>query len=353
MEHGNSTGSETQAIIRQDLCRLARFGANISDAHSCFIFLPSLLFAQPGDNTYTTPRFVEVAGYHTLSNSINPACKLSSDSGLIGWVAKHGRSIHVSPFEHDSRTLGVYTVDQELKSFIGIPVPLPFLDSQKSSKTASLSGVVACDSKKSFAFSKLQGKLLEDLSQEVSHTVKLLLAAVRPEETFGRSYREFLIRGEELTVALGMGSVEVLRIRPTNFDIAERALGAGRSIELLDQTYRLIQQAIPPHLPSLRLPQGDLVFIVDNMMTSVYENKIRALLPRIAIDSISLALTFSRQSFKNHPMMKKRGSGVSLEQLITETNEVIGGEAPQGKVDRRSTERGLFERGFAYEYRRA
>ena len=33
----------TAINVRADLCRLARFAANISDSHSCFIFLPSRL----------------------------------------------------------------------------------------------------------------------------------------------------------------------------------------------------------------------------------------------------------------------------------------------------------------------
>jgi hypothetical protein len=107
--------------------------------------------------------------------------KIARGNGLIGWVAKHNRSIHVSPFERDSRTLGIYSEDQQLKSFIGIPVNLGAGNPSGGASSPSAGGeesanvgVIACDSKKSFAFSKLQGKLLEDLAAEVSNTVRLI-----------------------------------------------------------------------------------------------------------------------------------------------------------------------------------
>ena len=96
---------------------------------------------------------LELAGFHTLSNDIISNCVIPKGDGLIGWVSKHKQAIHVSPFERDSRTLGTYSRDQSLKSFIGIPVQIP-VGSQLQY------GVIACDSKKSYAFSETPGQTL-------------------------------------------------------------------------------------------------------------------------------------------------------------------------------------------------
>ena len=333
------TSAEFHSLIRKDLCRLAKFGANISDSHSCFIFLPSFVFSQNNENI---PRFVEIAGYHSLSNEINSGCKISCESGIIGWVAKHSRSIHVSPFEHDSRTLGVYPNDVGLKSFIGIPVPLNFFASSPlpSKGAQQLSGVIACDSKKSFAFSKLQGKLLEDLGNEVANTLKLIVQTT-PSSAEDLSWHDFLLQAEEITRALGQQHVEVLRLHPTNLEQVEDAIGIGKTLEIFGQVCRLAQQSLPPHLPSYRLPQGDMVFVVDNMMTSFYENKVKAICSHVSIEGMKINFSYSRRSFKD-----KRTRATSIEGLLVEAKDTAI------ELNEVASERVRVERGF-YEYRRA
>ena len=312
--------TDAQALIRRDLCRLARFGANISDAYSCFVFLPAHIFAAA--DVLSAQRILQLVGHHSLAREVNLNCKISSDSGLIGWVATHGRSIHVSPFEHDSRTLGVYPTDQGLKSFIGIPISLPLLVPPDGRGDGSaLSGVIACDSKKSFAFSKLQGKLLEELSWEVANTLKLILCALnRPGERY--TWAEFMARGRQFLSALGAQSVDVLRMKLVNFERTEQIIGSGRAVEVVEQAYRLALQAVPPHLPHFRFPTGDVVFLVDNMMTSFYENKIRAVCSRILADAAGLSFVFVREAAKS-----KRAKNVNIERLISDSC-AISLEAP-------------------------
>jgi len=302
--------------IRADLCRLARFGANIADAHSCFIFLPrELLVAESsGASAVSGPSdSLALGGFHSFSPDVFKDCSLPRGSGLIGWVAKHNRSIHVSPFERDSRTLGVYSVDQQLKSFIGIPIRLHGVAASGDQPPV---GVVACDSKKAFAFSKVQGKLLEDLSAEIAREVELVErsaaggSAVVPWEIF-------FAQSEQLAQALGPNAVEVLRVRPTNFGVLERSLGTGQAMQLVEQTIRLVQQALPPHFPFVRLPNGELLLVVDNMMTSFYEGKIRAICGHVGVgqrQKVCPEFEFVRSSAR-----RKRGEPFSLASLIAET----------------------------------
>jgi hypothetical protein len=291
--------------IRRDLCRLARFGANISDSHSCFIFVPPC-FLDPITSSESEAEYLDLGGYHSLSPDILEPCRLTRGIGIIGWVAKHRQSIHVSPFEHDSRTLGTYTSDQKLKSFIGIPIAL-----QLPGGTCC-AGVVGCDSKKSYAFSKLQGKLLEDLAFEISNTLKLALLQLRRDDREA-SWQQFLARGETLLEALGHNAVEVLRVRTGNFTQLEAALGTGDCIAMVDQVLRFIQQALPPHFPAYRMPNGDIILVVDNMMSSYYENKISALANHVTRKSHKLQFQFSRKAGGG------KQSRTSLENLVAAT----------------------------------
>ena len=237
-QNQNFSRSEPQVRANCDLYRLARFGANISDAYSCFIFLPAELMAQlicsPVLASAESGRTLVLAGSHTLSNDTIADCRVTRESGLIGWVSKHNRSIHVSPFELDSRTLGIYSTDQQLKSFLGVPIPLDLPNVRVSG-----AGVIACDSKKSFAFSKLQTKLLENLAAEISNTIQLLLTYNEQGQT-DVAWQSFLRRSEELISAIGHQSVEILRLRLSNFMHLESTIGTTSCLALIEQAYRLL-----------------------------------------------------------------------------------------------------------------
>lgn len=331
------TANRLQSNLRLDLSRLARFGANVVDAHSCFILAPSAVLNQFAetvrlgsssiDSAYRTD-VLEVGGFHSLSNAILPGALIPSESGLIGWVSKHARAIHVSPFEHDSRTLGVYSSDQNLKSFIGIPVAF-----DHGSADARCTGVIACDSKKAFAFSKLQGKLLEEFSLEISRLVNVSLEQTRSGSQ-EQSWSAFIQRGHQLSEALGMNSIEVMRIKAVNFDELERTLGSAQAIEMSNQVERLIQQALPPHFPLLKLPNGDMILVVDNMMTSFYETKINAVCAHVAVNKAKLHFEFTKRSWKD-----KGARHTTLDAMIAET-----------AASARPIE---LQHGMMYEHRRA
>jgi hypothetical protein len=303
--------------LRDCLQRMARLGANITDSHSCFVFLP-LAYLQPGNSVDTE---LAIGGSHSLCPDILDDCQIKKGSGLIGWVAKHCQPIHVSPFEHDSRTLGMYREDRQLKSFMGIPIRL-----KGDSGTTTSTGVITCDSKKSFAFSKLQGKLLSDLAVEVAHSVNLILG--QTDTNSFPSQEEFLARSRETLSTLGAQSVEIIRIKVRNYSRLELTLGSTETVALVQQLVRLIEQSLPPHFPHFLMPNGDLVIVMDNMMTSFYENRIKALAEHIQPDNCSLTLAFNKE-----PVFARRRADTSLEAAITATcftnNEsTVSGEKP-------------------------
>ena len=298
-------GVVSRIDLRSNLCRLARFGANISDAHSCFIILPGTLFEDDLWQQGEAENLV-LGGYHSLCTDIIETPRIERRSGLIGWVAEHRQSIHVSPFEHDSRTLGIYRSDQKLKSFIGIPVAgLP-----ATKKSSANTGVIACDSKKSFAFSKLQGKLLEDLASEITNYVNLSYLHLC-EMNSGPTWEKFTHKGNALIEAIGQNSVEVIRLSVLNFQNLEERFGTQVAIALVEQLFRLIQQALPPHFPNYQLPNGDFVLIIDNMMSAFYENKIRAIAQHLCRNYGEVLLRFTKRSFTD-----RQCRGYSLDDLI-------------------------------------
>ncbi|MCB0338770.1 MAG: GAF domain-containing protein [Bdellovibrionales bacterium] len=291
----------------QQLTRLARLAANICDAHSCFIFLPQIenLVACTADSSQR--KTIQLCAYHSLSQEIFANCALLVGKGLIGWVARHGQPIHVSPFERDCSVLGTYSEEMNLKSFMGIPVELSGLNSHGTF------GVIACDSKKAYAFTKLQGKLLSDIAEQISHSLGLY-QKLSQELTQKPTWAEFLKQATVLAEKSGASAIEILRRRPANFSYLEEKIGTGRTIALCDQVFKLIDQCLPESSPRLVLPQGDMLVFLDSMMTPFCVNKIRSISEHVSTSGEHLEISFIRASAQE---IKKRT--FTLHELIQAT----------------------------------
>lgn len=302
--------------LYSDLSRLARFGANITDAFSCFIFLPSQLIKKnilAGSKLKTNE--LVLTGYHSLCSEIFEHCSLEIGSGMIGWVAQNNKTLHIAPFDNDSRSLGMYRNDQGLKSFLAVPIPCNFvLDDEQLKQTC---GVIACDSKKSFSFSKLQCKLLEDLAYEISNSVRLtLLSSEKEDDKY--SWDEFVKIGNNLLSELGRSSVDVLRVHLENFNDLEMNLGTRTACNMVNKIYQLIRQSLPENFPSFQMPNGDFVLIMDNMMSVFYQNKIEALAKHVMVNNYVASFKYLRQSFSNKQNRLKR-----LEEVVLATNSSL------------------------------
>lgn len=303
---------ERHPELHNSLCRLARFGANISDAHSCCILLPRINNTGKTIKSLSTDTLV-ITGYHSLSSDIDQNSTLQIGNGLIGWVALHGKAIHVSPFEQDCRTLGIYEKNCDIKSLIGIPIDLSHIGI--NTETNKVFGVILCDSKKLYAFSKLQGKLLQDLAFEISHNLKIQLQN-NTQASQNSSWNSFLDKSAELIQALGRDSVCMLRLSLLNYYDLEQHYGAGSLIDVLDQSFRLIQQALPPHYALTQLPNGDIIICLDNMMIDFYRNKIKQLIKHVCNQDRQPEYD---HSYKN---LSVRDCGqMSLEEIISSLSE--------------------------------
>lgn len=160
--------------------------ANITESYSAVVFLlrsGDLAGASAVSGEHSA--YLEVAGVHTLSRDFLYNAKIPVGSGIIGWVAETKQRISVFPFEHDSRTLMYYRTNQDLKSFLALPV---------LATDGRLIGVIACDSKKSYAFPKVAEKLLANCAQQICSLVTLhdqveavpLVQSAREEKIFAQ-----------------------------------------------------------------------------------------------------------------------------------------------------------------------
>ncbi len=148
--------SKGKSKLEESLTSLVKLIANITESYSASIFV-----ADPKNKT------LHSLAFQSLSRDYITNVQIPFGAGLVGWTAENKVRIAVCPFEHDSRTLLYYNNDQSLKSFIAVPI---------MGKNSELVGVIACDSKKSYAFPKITEKLLQDCAIQANLLIDLHLS---------------------------------------------------------------------------------------------------------------------------------------------------------------------------------
>lgn len=337
--------------IREDLKKLARLAASVSEAHTSAIFLPTGLFdaAQGSRQTTTSPsrsRFgaaslaglgrtsptnateashevgegavsIDLVALHSSSTVLAKDCRIPVGIGLLGWVSQHGRSIHVAPFDLDSSTLGLYAEREPLKSLVAVPIPMPVEGGDERVNSPQPTGVLMCDSKRSVSFNKVQIKLLEDIAIQISRL--LYWALVRDEvTTVESSWESFRFKLDQLADAIGSQSIEVVRVSIDTFVQTENDHGVSSAVHQSEQFLRLAQQALPPHFPLVRLPNGDIVIALDNMMSTFFQHKLRTLANHVGTESRPFSV--SLQSF---PARATRAQGVDIDCILQQRPSAV------------------------------
>ncbi len=110
-------------------------------------------------DAFTAGLFVSEAGtarlrlraFHSLSDAVIPDAVIGDGQGFLSWVMKNQRPIQVPRFNRDSRTLGYYSEDVGLKSFLSVPMP-------------GRAGVICVDSRSRFAFAVKHERILESIA---------------------------------------------------------------------------------------------------------------------------------------------------------------------------------------------
>ena len=283
--------------IREDLRELAKLAATVTESHSSAIFLPTELFqpspssttgravpkaSPPREDTITLQQVIEpgpdprsgsidLAAVHSYSKLVRDA-RIQVGSGLLGWVADQGRPIHLTPFDVGSSAIGIYVDNQPIRSLVAVPIAMA--PNQIAGQQAF--GVLMCDSLRSDAFSNPQVKLLEQLAHYTHRLIFWALCGSHSSQ-FETSWDHFKQKTLELGDAIGSQSIEVLRLRLDSFLDLEATAGLSLAVQHSEQFLRLAQQALPPHFPLVRLPNGDVVIAVDNMMSGFFQQKLQTL----------------------------------------------------------------------------
>ncbi|MBI2876020.1 MAG: GAF domain-containing protein [Candidatus Tectomicrobia bacterium] len=130
--------------LKKDLNSLIRLVSNAIDSFTSALFVM--------DESRSR---LELASFHTLSRHCIQDSSIEVGHGLIGWVAQSGESVNVSEFNQDIRSLQYYSVDEEIKAFLAVPVG-----------TQKVRGVLSVDTKRQFAFTSKDQKILTGFAEQ-------------------------------------------------------------------------------------------------------------------------------------------------------------------------------------------
>ncbi len=228
------------------LDHLLQMVANFFDAHTA-----ALLVIQP-DHTH-----LKLVAWETLSPFIIPHCTVKVGHGLIGWVAKEKRPLHVTQFARDTRTLGIYSQDANIKAFLAVPLP-------------EGRGVIMVDSKNRYAFTEKKQRILGSCAQ-VALDLYVSMQCSR-ELDFYRRYQEWVTRDHEGIGTSLSGLVDLFRM--------QRGLVVWQPLE----SEELYIRAVFPPTRVGKIREGMVVKGTNGLATWILSHRQGILLARSKVD---------------------------------------------------------------------
>lgn len=115
---------------------------------------------------------LRLRAYRSLSSHIDSETVIHPGDGLIGWVYKNNQPVNVDQVAFESDRLLFYTRDEEIKSFMAVPLP-------------EICGVLAVDSKQRYIFTDKSTKLLLQFAQSISRLAQRLFGKPAPRKMTG------------------------------------------------------------------------------------------------------------------------------------------------------------------------
>ncbi|MCB2184331.1 MAG: GAF domain-containing protein [Desulfobulbaceae bacterium] len=120
--------------------RFIELVSNIMEAYTTCLFLAD------NDNE------MYLSNFYSLGKNIKTRCKIKKGEGIVGWVFREQKPVLASYFDkRDATTLKFYKRDEDIKSFLAIPLP-------------KNKGVICVDSKKSYIFTEEKEKILINMA---------------------------------------------------------------------------------------------------------------------------------------------------------------------------------------------
>ncbi|MFP3869288.1 MAG: GAF domain-containing protein [Syntrophobacteria bacterium] len=98
--------------------------------------------------------------YHSLSKQMITHARFSpEEGGLVGWVVKNNHPVTVDHFDRDTRTIPYYEGEENIKSFLAVP-----LEKGK--------GVLCVDSKRQYVFTSKDQKLISGFATVIGNALR-------------------------------------------------------------------------------------------------------------------------------------------------------------------------------------
>jgi diguanylate cyclase (GGDEF)-like protein len=119
---------------------------NVADAHTVALFV-----MEPGEKKLV------MREHFTLSRNLDRGVKIPVGKGPIGLAAQTRKSQLIENFDQNTRILGIYKKNEELKNFIAVPVIY-----------GEQVAVLAIDSKERYQFSIKLQKILAEFAQQIA-----------------------------------------------------------------------------------------------------------------------------------------------------------------------------------------
>jgi GGDEF domain-containing protein len=121
---------------------------------NCLDAYTAALFVSDGSGKLLTLR-----AFHSLSKQLIPNVQFApEDGGLVGWVAKNNQPLTVDHFDRDGKSLPYYQGEENIKSFLALP-----LEKRR--------GVLCVDSKRQYVFTNKDQKLLYGFATVMGNTL--------------------------------------------------------------------------------------------------------------------------------------------------------------------------------------
>ncbi len=136
--------------LEEDLQSLIGLLSNVTDAYTAALFVP-----RESDGP------LRLRASHSLSDHVLKDREIEVGQGLIGWVAERGDPLHSTEFKHDLKALGLYRAEEDIKSFLAVPVATP-----------DGTGVLFIDSKRQYVFTPKVQKLLIGFADQVTRILE-------------------------------------------------------------------------------------------------------------------------------------------------------------------------------------
>ncbi len=136
--------------LEEDLQSLIGLLSNVTDAYTAALFVPR----ESGGP-------LRLRACHSLSDHVLKDREIEVGQGLIGWVAERGDPLHSTEFRHDLKALGLYRTEEDIKSFLAVPVATP-----------DGTGVLFIDSKRQYVFTPKVQKLLIGFADQVTRMLE-------------------------------------------------------------------------------------------------------------------------------------------------------------------------------------